>query len=87
MNTIEESLKVKHILQELDRLIGEMAHLRSQVSALKSSTAQASRSVREREYFGMWADREVMQGQSSREWLERLRTQQVISELSAKRPY
>ncbi len=55
MNTLEESLKVQHILQEIDRLIGEMAHLRSQVSALKSSTAQVSPSVRERDYFGMWA--------------------------------
>jgi hypothetical protein len=76
MNRLEESLKVQHILQELDRLIGEMAHLHSQVSALKSSTAQASRSVREAKYFGMWADREDMEGQSSREWLERLHTQQ-----------
>lgn len=75
MNTLEESLKVQHILQEIDRLIGEMAHLRSQVSALKSST-QASRSVRERDYFGMWADREDMEGQSAREWLEHLRVQQ-----------
>lgn len=62
MNTLEESLKVQHILQEIDRLIGEMAHLRSRVSALQSLTAQASRSVRERDYFGMWADREDMEG-------------------------
>lgn len=75
MNTLEESLKVQHILQEIDRLIGEMAHLRSQVSALKSST-QAGPSVRERDYFGMWADREDMEGQSTREWLEHLRVQQ-----------
>jgi hypothetical protein len=33
-------------------------------------------SVREAEYFGMWADRQDMQGLSSREWLERLRSQQ-----------
>lgn len=76
MNTLEESLKVQHILQELDRLIGEMTHLRSQVSALKSSTAPARRSVRERDYFGMWADREDMTGQSTQEWLEHLRIQQ-----------
>ncbi|MCK6630076.1 MAG: hypothetical protein L6R45_33490 [Anaerolineae bacterium] len=76
MNKLEESLKVQHILQEIDRLIGEMVHLRGQVSALKSSTAQAGRSVRERDYFGMWADREDMEGQSAREWLEYLRVQQ-----------
>ncbi len=34
------------------------------------------RSVRDAEYFGMWADREDMRGLSSREWLERLRSQQ-----------
>jgi hypothetical protein len=36
----------------------------------------AERSVRESEYFGMWAEREDMQGLSSREWLERSRSHQ-----------
>jgi hypothetical protein len=33
-------------------------------------------SVKESEYFGMWADREDMHGLSSREWLQKLRAKQ-----------
>jgi hypothetical protein len=41
-----------------------------------SQARRPQRSVREADYFGMWADREDMQGLSSRQWLERLRNQQ-----------
>jgi len=41
-----------------------------------SPSVRSDRSVRETEYFGMWADREDMRGLSSREWLESLRAQQ-----------
>jgi hypothetical protein len=75
MNTIEDSSQVQSIIREIDRLITEMSHLRTQVAALSTSTA-ANHSVRQAEYFGMWADREDMQGQSSRAWLEQLRGQQ-----------
>jgi len=68
--------QVQHIVQEIDRLIAEMTILRSQVSTLSSPSVQLDRSVREAEYFGMWADRKDMQGLSSREWLESLRAQQ-----------
>jgi nicotinamidase-related amidase len=68
--------QVEHIVQEIDRLIAEMAQLRMHVAALSDTPAPPDRSVREGEYFGMWADRPDMQGRSSREWLQDLRAQQ-----------
>ncbi len=41
-----------------------------------SSETTPHASVRQAEYFGMWADRDDMAGQSSRAWLEDLRSQQ-----------
>ena len=35
-----------------------------------------ARSVREADYFGIWADREDLKDRSSREWLEDLRKEQ-----------
>ena len=75
---IENVSQIQSILQEIDRLIAEMSLLRSQVAALSSLTVSTNRSVREAEYFGMWADRKDMHGQSSRAWLNHLRTQQWI---------
>jgi hypothetical protein len=75
MAVTENASQVQQILQEIDRLIGEMAFLRSQVAALSSASASETRSVRQAEYFGMWADREDMRGRSSRAWLEGLRSQ------------
>jgi len=72
----EAPIQIQDIVEEIDRLITEMTMLRSRVSALGSSPVQLRRSVRETEYFGMWAEREDMRGLSSREWLERLRSQQ-----------
>jgi hypothetical protein len=54
--------QLQDIVEEIDRLIAEMAVLRSQVSALGSPSAQPERSVRGTEYFGMWAEREDMRG-------------------------
>jgi hypothetical protein len=76
MNTLEEESRVEQILQEIDRLITEMFLIRSQVAALSSGSPQSIHSIREGEFFGMWADREDMKKQSSREWLEHLRAQQ-----------
>ena len=76
MNTVENASQVQNIIQELDRLIAEMSTLRGQVAALSSPATPPRRSVRKAEYFGMWADREDMRGQSSRAWLEQLRSQQ-----------
>ena len=75
MTVTQDSSQIHHILQEMDRLIAEMATLRNQVAALSSGQASARRSVRQAEYFGMWADREDMKGLSSRAWLESLRAQ------------
>ncbi len=76
MSIIKDFSQIEQIIQEIDRLISEMSHLRSQVAALGSPLASATSSVRQAEYFGMWADREDMAGQSSRAWLEQLRTEQ-----------
>ena len=70
------AVPVGQIVQEIDRLIAEMVHLRSQIAALGDSPTQQVRSVREEPYFGMWADRQDMRGLSSREWLEDLRARQ-----------
>lgn len=80
MNTAKNASQIQHIIQEIDRLIAEMNTLRSQVMALSSPVTPPNRSVRQAEYFGMWADREDMRGQSSRAWLEQLRAKtNVIS--------
>ena len=76
MSAAEAPPQIQDIVREIDRLIAEMTALRSQVSALTSPQVTLDRSVREAEYFGMWAEREDMQGLSSREWLERLRSHQ-----------
>jgi hypothetical protein len=76
MSAMENVAQIENILQEIDRLIAEMSLLRNQVAALSGSSPAAKRSVREAEYFGMWADREDMREQSSRVWLEQLRAQQ-----------
>lgn len=75
MAVTEDVSQIQQILQEIDRLIAEMAFLRSQVAALSGASATESRSVRQADYFGMWADREDMRGRSSRAWLEDLRSQ------------
>jgi hypothetical protein len=75
MRTIEENSKVQRILEEIDRLISEMAQIRSEVAALTGSTMEKP-SIREAEYFGMWTGREDMHGKSSREWLQKSRSEQ-----------
>ena len=75
MAVTKDASQIQQILQEIDRLIAEMAFLRSQVAALSNASASEGRSVRQAEYFGMWADREDMRGRSSRAWLENLRSQ------------
>lgn len=80
MNNVESSPQIQQIMQEIDRLIAEMTALRGQVAALSQPPASISAasppSVRQAPYFGMWADREDMQGRSSRAWLEESRRQQ-----------
>lgn len=78
MNTFETSSQIQQIMQQLDRLISEMAVLRGQVAALNEVTLSSQPSVRQADYFGMWADREDIQGRTSREWLEELRRQQWV---------
>jgi hypothetical protein len=76
MNTLNNFSQVEYIFKELDRLITELSRLRSQVAALNPPLSSVKRSVRRTEYFGMWAGREDMAGQSSQAWLEWLRSEQ-----------
>ncbi|MCB0176884.1 MAG: hypothetical protein KDI02_16320 [Anaerolineae bacterium] len=53
-----------------------MTVLKSQVAALNQSRTQKIQSIREADFFGMWADRDDMQGRTSQEWLDELRKKQ-----------
>ena len=76
MSVVEGSPLGEEIIRDIDRLIIQVAELRSHVSALGKPPSMSIRSVREAEYFGMWSERDDMPGLSSREWLEKLRRQQ-----------
>ena len=65
---LDEFALVKEILEQQSQPLRETDKL--------DQTTLSNRSVRETEYFGMWADREDMRGLSSREWLKSLRAQQ-----------
>lgn len=43
---------------------------------LETKAGTIGRSIRDAEFFGIWADREDMAGHSSRDWLENLRAGQ-----------
>jgi hypothetical protein len=75
MNSIAETENVERIVSDLDNLINEILQVRCRVAALSgdNQTEPMLASVRDAEWFGMWADREDMQGLSSREWLTQLR--------------
>ena len=73
---VPDTTQIQSIIQEIDRLIAEMATLRNQVIALTSTdTTQTKFLVKQAEYFGMWNEREDMADLSSREWLEKSRQQ------------
>jgi len=74
--TVKNAQDIEQVVQQIDRLIAEMSLLREQIAALNQPAAQGERSVRDAEYFGMWADRDDMAGRSSREWLGTLRAEQ-----------
>ena len=78
MNSVAETHNVQRIIMDIDNLISEILQVRRRVAALaeENQTERASASVRNAEWFGMWADREDMQGLSSRDWLTQLRAQQ-----------
>ena len=77
MATVKNAQDIEQVVQQIDRLIAEMSLLREQIAALNQPAAQSERSVRDAEYFGMWADRDDMAGRSSREWLDTLRAEQM----------
>lgn len=71
-----DTAHIEQVVEEIDRLIAEMAALRNQLVHLSQAPTSPPHSVRDADYFGMWADREDMRGLSSREWLENLRARQ-----------
>jgi len=76
-NTLEID-PVQRIVSEMDNLINEMLQVRRRMAELAGNgqPKKLSASVRDAEWFGMWADREDMQELSSREWLTQQRAQQ-----------
>lgn len=65
---IEEFALVKEILEQRFPEVSEAAQ-----EPLSSSP---DRSIKDAEFFGMWADRKDMAGKSSRDWLKALRAGQ-----------
>jgi len=78
MSSLAEINTVQRLISDIDHLISEMLQIRRRVAALNGNNQfeKSSRSVREAEWFGMWADREDMENLSSREWLMQVRSQQ-----------
>ncbi|MGH7493852.1 MAG: hypothetical protein ACREOO_15855 [bacterium] len=78
MSSVAKPDSVQSIISDLDNLIDEMLQVRRRVATLagENQPQPAHGSAREAEWFGMWADREDMQGISSREWLTQARLQQ-----------
>lgn len=70
------TVAVQDILTQIDQVMEQLVRLRSQVMEILPRLSETTRSVREAEYFGMWADREDMRGLDSSEWLRRLRERQ-----------
>ncbi|MGH7596910.1 MAG: hypothetical protein ACREOI_11200 [bacterium] len=77
-DSVAETHNVQRIITDIDNLISEILQVRRRVAALAedNQTERTLASVRDAEWFGMWSDREDMQGLSSREWLPQLRAQQ-----------
>lgn len=78
MSTVVETTVVQRLISDIDNLINEMLQVRRRVAALANDgqPQKITLSVRDAEWFGMWAGRDDMQGLSSREWLDQLRAQQ-----------
>ncbi len=76
METTGGSIRVSDIVRDIDRLINEMTALRSRISELEHAPLAQVRSVREEDFFGMWADRVDMSGKTSREWVNQERRSQ-----------
>ena len=78
MEAIETLNAADRFVADIDRVIDEMMRLRQRAVMLTAFPAsdKAFESIRESEAFGMWSDREDLQGVSSRDWLNQLRVQQ-----------
>ncbi|NUO81937.1 hypothetical protein HUU05_17835 [candidate division KSB1 bacterium] len=78
MEAIESLNSPDRLVADIDRLIDEMMKVRQRAAALAAAPPrdQVFESIRESEGFGIWADREDLQGLSSRDWLNQLRAQQ-----------
>jgi len=80
MSSVVEINPVQRLISDIDNLINEMLQVRRRVAELAGNgqPKKLSASVRDAEWFGTWAEREDMEGLSSREWLDQLRTQQWV---------
>ncbi len=76
MDTAKGPIEVSDIVCVNDTATTEMTTLRSRVSELEHAPVARDRSVRETEFFGMWADRDDMRGKTSRQWVEEQRQSQ-----------
>jgi len=78
MVTLERTSSAQRLVSDIDQLINEMLDVRRRVAALFENQKQTKtlQSVRENDWFGMWAEREDMNGLSSCEWLTQQRSQQ-----------
>ncbi len=78
MENIEAVNGADRLVADIDHLIDEMMRVRQRVAAFAATSPvnKAFESIRESEGFGIWADREELQGVSSRDWLNQLRGQQ-----------
>lgn len=76
-NTVEIDV-VQRLVADIDRLIDEMLQVRRRINSLRvdSKIESVRSSIREAEWFGMWADREDIRELSSREWLTQQRNHQ-----------
>lgn len=74
--SLPESTQIERLTRQVDRLLAEVSALRRQIASLGKPAAPGGRSVRQSVYFGMWANRDDLQGRSSREWLDEIRAQQ-----------
>jgi len=72
---VDDEAQTAHIVENMDRLIADMLILRQQLLQTNKQ-ATPSQAIRETEFFGMWADRDDIQGQSSRQWLTTIRAKQ-----------
>jgi len=62
--------KIDTMLHSLEYMISEVTQLRDQMIQMGTSTSSPKRRIEDAGYFGMWADREDMEGKTTEVWLD-----------------